>query len=163
LAQFGFKVTPQQMERGIRQTHWPGRFQVLPPSAATHQREMVLDVAHNPAGAWALRSALSETFPGRELTLVFAAMRDKALEEMAEILFPIAQQVIVTKVANPRAATTSELLQAASRTGTPLFSEDSVPTALARTREVSKPQGLIVVTGSIFLVGEAMSAMGIPA
>jgi len=163
LAQFGFKVTPQQMERGIRQTHWPARFQVLPPSAATHQREMVLDVAHNPAGAWALRSALSETFPGRELTLVFAAMRDKALEEMAEILFPIAQQVIVTKVANPRAATTGELAQAASRTGTPLFSEDSVPAVLARAREVSKPQGLIVVTGSIFLVGEAMSAMGIPA
>ena len=163
LAQFGFKVTPQQMEQGIRQTRWPGRFQVLPASAATHQREMVLDVAHNPAGAWALRSALSENFPGRELTLVFAAMRDKALAEMATILFPIAEQVVVTRVANPRAATTHELLQAGSNTGTPLFAEDSVAGALARARDISKPQGLIVVTGSIFLVGEAMSAMGIPA
>jgi dihydrofolate synthase/folylpolyglutamate synthase len=135
---------------------------VLPPSAATQQREMVLDVAHNPAGAWALRSALSENFSGRELTMVFAAMRDKALEEMAGILFPIAEQVIVTKVANPRAATTSELAQAASHTGTPLYEEQNVAAALARAREVSKPQGLIVVTGSIFLVGEAMSAMGIP-
>jgi dihydrofolate synthase/folylpolyglutamate synthase len=163
LAQFGFKVTPKQIEQGIRETHWPGRFQVLPPSAATHQREMVLDVAHNPAGAWALRSALSETFPGRELTLVFAAMRDKALEEMAAILFPIAEQVIVTTVANPRAATTSELRQAASRTGTPLYEEQTVAAALSRAREVGKPQGIIVVTGSIFLVGEAMSAMDIPA
>ncbi|HZM09902.1 MAG TPA: folylpolyglutamate synthase/dihydrofolate synthase family protein [Candidatus Limnocylindrales bacterium] len=163
LAEFGFKVTPKQMERGIRETHWPGRFQVLPPSAATHHREMVLDVAHNPAGAWALRSALSENFPGRELTLVFAAMRDKAVQEMAEILFPIAEQAIVTKVANPRAATTSELLQAASRTGTRLCEEQTVATALARAREISKPQGVIVVTGSIFLVGEAMSAMGISA
>ncbi len=163
LAQFGFKVTPKQVEQGIRETHWPGRFQVLPPSAATHQREMVLDVAHNPAGAWALRSALSETFPGRELTLIFAAMRDKAVQEMAEILFPIAEQVIVTQVANPRTATTSELVQAASRTGTPLYEEQTVAAALARAREVSKPQGVIVVTGSIFLVGEAMSAMGIPA
>ncbi len=163
LAQFGFKVTPKQIEQGIRETHWPGRFQVLPPSAATHQREMVLDVAHNPAGAWALRSALSENFPGRELTLVFAAMRDKALEEMAAILFPIAEQAIVTAVANPRAATTSELRQAASRTGTPLYEEQTVAAALARAREVGKPQGIIVVTGSIFLVGEAMSAMGIPA
>ena len=163
LAQFGFKVTPKQMEQGIRETHWPGRFQVLPPSAATQQREMVLDVAHNPAGAWALRSALSENFPGRELTMVFAAMRDKAVQEMAEILFPIAEQVIVTKVANPRAATTSELAQAASRTGTPIYEEQGAAAALARAREVSKPQGLIVVTGSIFLVGEAMSAMGIPA
>ena len=98
LNHFGFKVTPKQVEQGIRETHWPGRFQVLPPSAATHQREMVLDVAHNPAGAWALRSALSENFAGRELTFVFAALRDKAIQEIAEILFPIAEQVVVTQV-----------------------------------------------------------------
>ncbi len=163
LAQFGFKATPKQVEQGIRETHWPGRFQVLPPSPATHQREIVFDVAHNPAGAWALRSALSETFPGRELTLVFAVMRDKAVQEMAEILFPIAEQVIVTTVANPRTATTSELVQAASRTGTSIYEEQGATAALLRASEVSQPQGIIVVTGSIFLVGEAMSAMDIPA
>jgi dihydrofolate synthase/folylpolyglutamate synthase len=163
LAQFGFKVTPKQVEQGIRETHWPGRFQVLTPSPASHQREIVLDVAHNPAGAWALRSALSEAFSGRELTLVFAAMRDKAVQEMAEILFPIAEQVILTKVANPRAATTSELLQAGSRTGTALYEEQTVTAALQRAREVSRPQGIVVLTGSIFLVGEAMMVMGIPA
>jgi dihydrofolate synthase / folylpolyglutamate synthase len=163
LAQFGFKVTPKQIEQGIRETHWPGRFQVLSPSAATHQREMVLDVAHNPAGAWALRSALSESFSGRELTFVFAAMRDKPLQEIAEILFPLADQVVVTRVANPRAATPSELLQAASRTGVPLYAEETVPAALAQAREVSKPEGVIVVTGSIFLVGEAMTLMGLQA
>src|ERR1035441_2573377 len=65
LAEFGFKVTPKQMERGIRETHWPGRFQVLPPSSATHHREMVLDVAHNPKSAWALRSAPSRKVPWR--------------------------------------------------------------------------------------------------
>jgi dihydrofolate synthase/folylpolyglutamate synthase len=161
LAQFGFKVTPKQIERGIRETHWPGRFQVLRPSAATQQREMVLDVAHNPAGAWALRSALSENFPGRELTLVFAAMRDKAVREMAEILFPIAEQVVVTQVENPRAASISELMEAGARTGTKMHAEETVPAALARARVVSRPEGVIVVTGSIFLVGEAMREMGI--
>jgi len=163
LAQFGFKATPRQIEQGIRETHWPGRFQVLPPSAATHQREMVLDVAHNPAGAWALRSALSEHFSGCELTFVFAAMRDKPLQEIAEILFPLAEHVVVTHVANPRAATPNELLQAASRTGVPLYAEETVPAALARAREVSKPEGVIVVTGSIFLVGKAMTLMGVQA
>jgi len=163
LAQFGFRVTPSHIEQGIRETRWPGRFQVVPPSSATHQCEMVLDVAHNPAGAWALRSALSENFPGRELTFVFAAMRDKPLQEIAEILFPLAEQVIVTQVANPRAATTSELLQAASRTGVPLWAEETVPAALARAGALSKPEGVIVVTGSIFLVGEAMTMMGLKA
>jgi dihydrofolate synthase / folylpolyglutamate synthase len=163
LAQFGFTVTPRQIERGIRETHWPGRFQVLPPSVATHRRETVLDVAHNPAGAWALRSALSENFPDRELTFVFAAMRDKPLQEIAEILFPLAERVVVTQVANPRSATTRELLQAASRTGVALFAEDTVAAALAQAHELSKPGGVIVVTGSIFLVGEAMSLIGVQA
>ncbi len=163
LSQFGFKVTPKQIERGIRETHWPGRFQILPPSTATYEREIVLDVAHNPAGAWALRSALSENFSGRELALIFAAMRDKAVQEMAEILFPIAEQVVLTRVNNPRAATPNDLLQAASRTGVKLYEEQNVSAALARAGDLSRPQDLIVVTGSIFLVGEAMSAMGIPA
>jgi len=159
LAQFGFKVTARQIEQGIRETRWPGRFQVLAPSAATRQREVVLDAAHNPAGAWALRSALSENFPGRELTLVFAAMRDKAIQEIAEILFPLARQVVLTQVNNPRCATTAELRQAASRTGAALQEGPTVAAALARACELSGPQGLMVETGSIFLVGEAMREM----
>jgi dihydrofolate synthase / folylpolyglutamate synthase len=160
LGQFGFKVTAKQVEQGIRETRWPGRFQVLPPSPATHHREMVLDVAHNPAGAWALRSALSESFAGRELTLVFAAMRDKALQEMADILFPIAEHVVLTQVNNPRSATTGELRQAALHTGAAMHEEPTVSAALAKAHGLSKADGVIVVTGSIFLVGEALEAMG---
>jgi dihydrofolate synthase/folylpolyglutamate synthase len=161
LGQFGFKVTAKQVEQGIRETHWPGRFQVLAASAATHQRETVLDVAHNPAGAWALRSALSENFTGRELTLVFAAMRDKAIREMAEILFPIAEHVVLTQANNPRSATTSELREAASHTRAEMHEEPTAAAALTKARDLSKADGVIVVTGSIFLVGEAMEAMGV--
>jgi dihydrofolate synthase/folylpolyglutamate synthase len=163
LGSFGFKVTPKQIEQGIRETQWPGRFQIIPPSAATHQHEMVLDVAHNPAGAWALRSALSENFDGRELTLVFAAMRDKAIQEIADVLFPIAEQVVLTHVNNPRAATPAELVQATSRTGATLHVEETVPAALVKAHQLTKPDGVIVVSGSIFLVGEAMSEMGVMA
>ncbi|MFZ0705496.1 MAG: cyanophycin synthetase, partial [Candidatus Korobacteraceae bacterium] len=162
-AAFGFGVTPQQIERGIRETHWPGRFQVVPPSPATCHHEVVLDVAHNPAGAWALRAALSENFPDRPLTFVFGAMRDKAIEEMAEILFPIAEQVVVAHVNNPRAAAVDELMQAGMRTGAQLYPAKSVPEALEKALELTMPQGVIVVTGSIFLVGEAMSVMGLKA
>lgn len=161
LGQFGFKTTPKQIAQGIRDTQWPGRFQVIPPSAATHQHEMVLDVAHNPAGAWALRSALSENFAERDLTVVFAAMRDKAIQEVADVLFPIAEQVVLTHVNNPRAATPAELVQAASRTGAKMYTEDSVAAALRKAHELSKPEGVIVVTGSIFLVGEVMAEMQI--
>ncbi len=57
----------------------------------------MLDVAHNPAGAWALRSALSERYDDRPLIFVFGAMRDKAISEMTEILFPLAERVIATQ------------------------------------------------------------------
>ena len=163
LARFGFKITPRQIEQGIRETHWPGRFQVLSPSPVTQEREMVLDVAHNPAGAWALRSTLSETFPDREFTIVFGAMRDKAVQEMADILFPIAQHVVLTPIDNPRAATTEQLLQAGSRTGTPMMAAESVAASLVHAAEITSPHGIIVVTGSIFLVGDAMKIMGIRA
>lgn len=163
LQKFGFKATPKQIEQGIRETQWPGRFQIVAASAATGGREMVLDVAHNPAGAWALRAALSENFAGRELTLVFAAMRDKAVQEIADILFPIADRVVVTPVKNPRAATTEELVRAGARSGTEIYAQHSVEAALAKAREISKSEGVIVVTGSIFLVGEAMQALGLKA
>jgi dihydrofolate synthase / folylpolyglutamate synthase len=163
LAPFGFRVTPRQIEHGICGTHWPGRFQVVYPSIATGNHHLVLDVAHNPAGAWALRSALSENFPDRPLTFVFGAMRDKAIQEMAEILFPIAEHVVVTHVNNPRAAAADELIQAGARTGAQIHAARGVPDALAKAIELTHPEGIIVVTGSIFLVGEAMQTLGLEA
>ena len=84
--------------------------QVLP--ARPGWPEMVIDVAHNPAGAWALRSALSEHYEDRRLIFVFGAMRDKAISEMAEILFPLADRVIATRPDNPRAASPEEIQEA---------------------------------------------------
>src|SRR5258708_18175994 len=66
-------ITPKSIEHGIRDTRWPGRFQVLAPSGS--HPEIILDVAHNPARAWALRSALSERYNDRPMIFIFAAMR----------------------------------------------------------------------------------------
>jgi len=148
----GFRVTPEAVERGIRQTEWPGRFQVLP--SDRNRPEYVLDVAHNPAGAWALRSTLSEYYRDRPLTLVFGAMRDKAIAEMTEILFPLAERVIATRADNPRSATVEEIRQAARRTATDIESAEEVGAALERATQKVSPPGVVVVTGSIYLVEE---------
>jgi dihydrofolate synthase/folylpolyglutamate synthase len=154
-------ITPESIERGIRQTHWPGRFQVVP--AAEGWPEMVLDVAHNPAGAWALRSALSERYGDRPLVFVFGAMRDKAISEMTEILFPVAQRVVATQPSNPRSALPEEIRQAASRTGADIEVVSEVPRALDRARKIAGGDIVVVVTGSIYLVGEAMQVLGLRA
>jgi dihydrofolate synthase/folylpolyglutamate synthase len=151
-------ISATSVERGIRETHWPGRFQVLP--ATGEHPEVVFDVAHNPAGAWALRSTLSAAYQERPLVFVFGAMRDKAMKEMAEILFPLADRVIATQVENPRAATGAEIREAARRVEVEIDEAANVAAALEKAREAAGARGLVVVTGSIYIVGEAMRALG---
>jgi len=160
LSKQGFTgITAATIERGIRETRWPGRFQVIAVHAGWP--EIVLDVAHNPAGAWALRSALSERYDNRPLIFVFGAMRDKAISEMTEILFPLADRVIATRPGNPRSASPEEIQQAGSRTGTEIEPVADVAAALGRARESAGSDTVIAVTGSIYLVGEAMSLLGV--
>jgi dihydrofolate synthase/folylpolyglutamate synthase len=155
LSQRGFSaITAGTIERGIRETKWPGRFQVIP--TQNGWPEIVLDVAHNPAGAWALRSALSERFPDRPLLIVFGAMRDKAISEMTEILFPVADRVVAMQAENPRSATPAEIRLAAERVGAEIEEAPDTATALERAKALAKPSTVLVITGSIYLVGEAM-------
>jgi dihydrofolate synthase / folylpolyglutamate synthase len=158
LGRQGFPVTASSIERGIRETHWPGRFQVIP--ATSDQPEYVFDVAHNPAGAWALRSTLSAGYPDRSLTFIFGAMRDKAIGEMAEILFPLADRVIVTRADNPRSASPQEIREAAARTSTQMEEAADVAAAIELARSSTRPDAVVVITGSIYIVGEAMRALG---
>jgi dihydrofolate synthase/folylpolyglutamate synthase len=151
-------ITAKSIERGIRETRWPGRFQVI--AAQAGWPEMVLDVAHNPAGAWALRSALSERYEDRPLIFVFGAMRDKAISEMTEILFPLAERVIATRPGNPRAASPEEIQRAAVRTGVDLETVKDVKLALERARVLAGAKAVVVITGSIYLVGEVMQSIG---
>ena len=159
LAQQGFPISAKTIEVGIRQTRWPGRFQVLP--ANPLHPEHVFDVAHNPAGAWALRSALSSHYEGRPLTFVFGAMSDKAISEMAEILFPLADRVIVTHADNPRSATGEEIKEAAIRTSAQIETAPNVSAALRQAAALAGSQGVVVVTGSIYIVGEAMQLLDV--
>ena len=158
LSHQGFPVTASSIERGIRETHWPGRFQVLP--AKDGAPEYVFDVAHNPAGAWALRSTLSAGYPDRPLTFVFGAMRDKAIGEMAEILFPLADRVIATRADNPRSASPEEIREAASRTSTPIEEAADVAAAIEMAKTEARTDSVVVITGSIYIVGEAMRLLG---
>lgn len=160
LARQGFgRITPPSIEVGIRNTHWPGRFQVVRPNEKWP--EIVFDVAHNPAGAWALRSALSNLYEDRRMIFVFGAMRDKAIAEMTEILFPLAEHVVAAAADNPRSATAAEIRGAAARTATDIEEASGVENALERARALAGAGGLLVVTGSIYVVGEAMQSLDV--
>ncbi|HET9838543.1 MAG TPA: folylpolyglutamate synthase/dihydrofolate synthase family protein [Candidatus Angelobacter sp.] len=157
LNQCGFRISPRSVAQGIRDTRWPARFQVIPGS--DDFPETVLDVAHNPAGAWALRSALSTYYQDRPLVCVFGAMRDKAITEIAGILFPLAEHVIATHADNPRAATPQEIATAAAHTHAEILQETTVRAALKRARILAGNKRVVVITGSIYIVGEALGIL----
>ena len=130
---------------GIRQTHWPGRLEHL----TRNGQHILLDVGHNPAGAWTLRAALSaESRPPR--VIIFGCLDDKPVEELAQILFPLFQRVLLVPVASPRAASAARLLAAAQSVSA---NATILPDPAAALAALGSDDA--VVTGSVYLVGEA--------
>ena len=121
-------------------------------------------MAHNPAGAWALRTGLNSALAGeRPAVMVFACLRDKPVGEMAQILFPLFEQVIVSPIHSPRAASMETIVQAAESTGTRAVVAGSVAEALEMARREARrgaeANPLVVISGSIYLVGEARTLL----
>jgi dihydrofolate synthase/folylpolyglutamate synthase len=151
----GFPVTPASIAEGIRTTRWPARLERFERDGV----EWVLDVAHNPAGAWALRSGLNRTLDEKHpRCLIFSCLRDKPVAEMAQILFPLFDQVYIPPIHTARAAALADLLDAAKATGTEAVGVDSVGEALQRGRQRAAG-GVVVISGSVYLVGEARTLL----
>ena len=148
----GYKFTAAQISAGIRATRWPGRLERF---SQPGRADVLLDVAHNPAGAWALRSALSHLdLAPRKMTAVFGCLKDKAFDEMAQILFPLFETVVLTEVSSPRTASMPEMQAAAVATGTHVLTAASPKGALTQALTLTPLDGLVTVTGSVYLVGE---------
>jgi dihydrofolate synthase/folylpolyglutamate synthase len=155
VARHGFSVSAMAVEEGIRRTQWPGRLERM----AIADVEWVVDVAHNPAGAWALRAGLRSILEERApKVLIFSCLRDKPLAEMAQILFPLFERVIVTPIHAARAAAVEDLLAAAKATGIRATAAETVQGALRLAQE-NAAGGVVVVSGSVYLVGEARAML----
>jgi dihydrofolate synthase/folylpolyglutamate synthase len=149
-----YNIDAESISAGIRQTRWPARLEKL----ARNGRSILLDVGHNPAGAWTLRAALAaESAPPRNLhfrCLIFGCLEDKPIEELAQILFPLFDQVLLVAVPSPRAASGARLLAAAQSVGAAARLEPNLASALAALDHQDA-----VITGSVYLVGEARSVL----
>jgi dihydrofolate synthase/folylpolyglutamate synthase len=153
----GYSITPAAIATGIRDTRWPGRLeQFQPPNGAT----IVLDVGHNPACAWAVRSFLVRESTRRPRTLIFSCLRDKALSEMADILCPLFDHIIITQVNSPRAASVEELVIAFAAAGSETIeTQPDARAALARAQKLTSCHGTIVGTGSFCLIAGLRGAL----
>jgi dihydrofolate synthase/folylpolyglutamate synthase len=149
LAERGFPMNDEAIVRGIATVRWPGRLEQL-----SVQPALYLDGTHNPAGARELLKFWEENFEGRRILLVYGAMRDKAVDEIAGLLFPRADSVILTEPRQPRAISASLL---AEITGHLAVQSTVVPDpdeALEHALGMAGPEDAIFATGSLYLVGD---------
>ncbi|MFP4631847.1 MAG: dihydropteroate synthase [Halobacteriales archaeon] len=139
-------VDVEAAREGVRRATWPGRFE-----AVGRDPVVVLDAAHNPAGARALAETYDDVV-GRPASLVFGALGDKDVEAMAEALSPVAEAAYVAEPGRPRAAAVGRTADAFERQGVETTRHDGVLTALESALRSGNP---VLVTGSLYTVGEA--------
>jgi dihydrofolate synthase/folylpolyglutamate synthase len=145
----GLAVDLDAVPGAVARTRWPGRLEWVPGDPP-----LLLDGAHNPAGARALARYLADKRP---FVLLFAAMDDKDVAGLARALFPLASAVVLTRPRQPRAMDPLALAQRADERAAGAVREPSVFRALARARRLARARGRgtpVVVAGSLFLVGE---------
>ena len=151
----GLPVTPQQVSEGLSQTTWPGRFQIV-----NHNPTVVLDGAHNAAAADRLAATLRERCAGQKLTLIFGVLRDKNYDQMCQILAPLAERILCVPVNSERTCDPDQLARWCMATNPRLRITIARNLAEAYAQARSENAEAIVITGSLFLVGEALDRLG---
>jgi dihydrofolate synthase/folylpolyglutamate synthase len=144
-----FAITQDAINRGLESASHPGRLELIGETPVC-----LLDGAHNPSGARALQAFLTE-FARKPLTIIFGAMRDKRIDQVAEYLFPMADELILTTIDSPRTASVETLLGVAKKlkvrnVTTTATSREAISLALEQTPN----SGMICITGSLYLIGE---------
>ena len=145
----GETISTTAIEQGIANAVWPGRIEKLQSAP-----DVYLDGAHNPSAARELANFLTENFAGRKIVLLFAAMRDKAVDEIAGILFPHAAEVIFTQPRTSRAISAAQLAEMAGEYATLFRVIPDAEAALEEALGSARPDDAIFITGSLYLVGE---------
>jgi dihydrofolate synthase/folylpolyglutamate synthase len=150
-ARLALKVPDEMICEGLARTRWPGRFHILP-----GEPPVVLDGAHNPAAAEELRETLARHFRGRRLTLVLGILRDKDREGFCRALLPCVDEVLTVRVASERTTNPAELVELCRKLA-PTIPVRNANTLAAALEECTEESGVVVVTGSLFLVGETLA------
>lgn len=134
--------------KGIARAVWPGRLERV-----GKDPEVILDGAHNPAGARALAAYIERFYKGRHLWLIYGTMRDKAIDEVVSTLFPLATEIVATAPKFARALRPEAVRDAWP--GENIRIAEGIEEALRMVRSDARPEDVVFVTGSLFLVGEA--------
>lgn len=150
LIERGWRVGEDAVRDGLAAAVWPGRLEIV-----REKPLVVLDGAHNAAGAAALRDGLQDYFPGRRLILVLGMLADKERAEAAATLCPLARTVVVTRPPGSRAGDWRKLAALARRHSPAVHEIENIAAAVSRALALAGPEDAVVITGSLYLIAEA--------
>ncbi len=154
LAVRGWKIPVKSIAAGVVRTNWPGRLEL-----ARREPLVFLDGAHNPAGARQVLRFWGEHLSGRRIHLVYGTVREKSVDEIAELLFPPAASITLTQAETPRAASAQSLRPLAQAMNANVSVEPEPAQALASAMRRAESGDAVFVTGSLFLVGDCRRAL----
>jgi dihydrofolate synthase / folylpolyglutamate synthase len=155
LLQKQIQVSAKQIEDGLRQIQWPGRLQLL---EQPDGKKILLDGAHNIAGAKVLRETVETDFQTRKRTLILGIFGDKDWRQICAILAPLAGQILAVPVSSQRTANPDDLAKTC-RAANP-SANVSVGHSLSDALEKAALEKFIIITGSLYLIGEALELLG---
>lgn len=147
----GFNIPEEAIRNGLASARWPGRLEIMRRSPL-----VVIDGAHNAEAFQSLRSTLQNTFAYRRLILVLGILGDKALENILEIIVPLADALVITKPNSPRAADPEDLQKISCKmVNGPIIVEENIPDAVNLAISMARSPDLVLVAGSLYVIGDA--------
>ena len=154
LAERGWRVNVAAITRGLAAATWPGRLEIV-----REKPLVVLDGAHNAAGAEALKDAVVDYFAGRRRVLVLGMFADKERTQAAATLCPLADAVVITRPPGTRAGNWRELASLARRYTPAVYEVEEIPAAVAQALALARPEDVVIITGSLYLIGAARAVL----
>lgn len=152
LIQKGYAISTDHIIHGLARTRWPGRMHVIHRSPL-----IIIDGAHNPSAIRTLAASIGTAFTYNRMILVMGVMADKALYPLLKGIVPMADYVIYSRPVYQRAAPPERLMASAAPFCKPGETADTIPEALNRAWDMADPRDMILVCGSLFTVGEALT------
>jgi dihydrofolate synthase/folylpolyglutamate synthase len=156
LADRGFNISRQSIIDGLEGVDWPGRFQIL-----GHNPLIIADGAHNPTSARELRKSLEHYLASTDeeykpRVLVFGTSCDKDIANIVPEFCSFFDRIVVARSRHPRSVVAADIAAEFARHGVDAYQADTVAEGLTQARQLAGKSGLVCVTGSLFVVGEAL-------
>lgn len=151
LQESGFKITAEAVASGLRSTRWKGRLQLL-----DRKKGIIVDGAHNEIAIQTCLKTIRELFPAKKIRVLFAALKNKPYASMLRTILPQCEKLYLAPIRFPRSFDPREVLEIVAQSGLESALFDSIPEAFDRAREETGPDSILLVTGSLYLVGEVI-------